>query len=119
MVAGLSESGQASRAEDWVLPSLDDPSEPCPRRTLLKWWKQAERLAEIDHVPGLGYHTLRRRFATDLKTTNLRDLCSLGGWKCGQTVVTVYQQPEFVLMKQALDSRTKRTTGQQERTARG
>jgi hypothetical protein len=55
-----------------------------------------------------GFHSLRRRFANDLKSTNLRDLCGLGGWKSPQTVPTVYQQPELALMRQALDARTRR-----------
>jgi hypothetical protein len=65
-------------------------------------------VAKIEHVPGLGYHSLRRRFANDLKTTNLRDSCGLGGWKSPQTVLTVYQQPELAVMREALNGRAKR-----------
>ena len=57
---------------------------------------------------GLGYHSLRRRFANDLKTTNLRDLFGLGGWKSPQTVLTVHQQPELAVMWEALNGQAKR-----------
>ena len=107
VVAAL-QTAALAKATGWVLPAIEDDSQPCPRRTLLKWWSRAQALAGIAPVPGLGYHSLRRRFANDLKTTNLRDLCGLGGWKSAQTVLTVYQQPELLIMREALDARTKR-----------
>lgn len=64
--------------------------------------------AKIEHLPGLGYHSLRRRFANDLKTTNLRDLFGLGGWKSPQTVLTIHQQPELAVMWEALNGQAKR-----------
>lgn len=44
------------------------------------WWERGERLAEITQEPGLGWHSLRRKFATELKHTPLKDLCYLGHW---------------------------------------
>ena len=40
-----------------------------------------EPRAGVEHVDGLGYHSLRRKFATELKGIPLKDLCQLGGWK--------------------------------------
>ncbi|MDO8500471.1 MAG: tyrosine-type recombinase/integrase [Gemmatimonadaceae bacterium] len=112
VAASLLERARRQRAtigDGWVFPAPTDGEAPCHRRTLLKWWTQGEKLAKIEHVPGLGYHSLRRRFANDLKTTNLRDLCGLGGWKSPQTVLTVYQQPELAVMREALKGRAKRS----------
>lgn len=110
MVAALAQFRRRHVVEDdgWVVPSTHTPGEPCPRRTLLKWWTMAESLAEIPHVPGLGFHSLRRRFANDLKSTNLRDLCGLGGWKSHHTLLAVYQQPELDVMRLALAGWTQR-----------
>ena len=54
---------------------------------MTRWWKRAENLAGISRIPWLGWHGLRRRFASDLKDIPLRSLCDLGGWKDPDTVV--------------------------------
>ena len=69
------------------------------------WWERGERLAEITHEPGLGWHSLRRKFATELKHTPLKDLCYLGGWKEPQTVLKCYQRPDESTMREALEGR--------------
>ena len=61
--------------------------------------------AAIADVPGLGWHSLRRKFATELKATPLKDLCYLGGWKDPQTVLKCYQRPDEETMRTALASR--------------
>lgn len=93
--------------DTWVFPSDRDPSKPLPRHTANKWWRRAEKLAEIEHVEGTGYHSARRKFASEMKSTNLRDLAYMGGWKNPQTVLTVYQQPEMEVQREALAGRKK------------
>ena len=56
-------------------------------------------------APGLGWHSLRRKFATELKHTPLKDLCYLGGWKEPQTVPKCYQRPDESTMREALEGR--------------
>jgi hypothetical protein len=56
-------------------------------------------------VSGSGFHSARRKFASELKATNLRDLAYMGGWKNPETVLRVYQQPEIELQRQALATR--------------
>lgn len=89
----------------WVFPSDRDPQQPVPRHTANKWWRRAEDLAEVAHVRGTGFHSARRKFASELKTTNLRDLAYLGGWKNPETVLAIYQQPEMHLQREALATR--------------
>lgn len=92
--------------DDWVFPSPTNKERPLPREIAMDWWKEMETLAELDHVPGMGYHSFRRKFANDLKpTTNLRDLAYMGGWKSPVTLLTVYQQPDLELQREALASR--------------
>ena len=88
-----------------VLPSTQDPSS-CVRRWLLSdRWRQAERLAGLEPKRGRGWHSLRRKFASDLMDLPLKVLCELGGWKEVQTVLRCYQQADTGQLRKALDGR--------------
>ena len=50
----------------------------------------------------MGWHSLRRKLATELKHIPLTDLCELGGWKTAQTILMCYQQPDQQTMRRAL-----------------
>jgi len=93
--------------EHWVFPSDTDPAKPLPRHTANKWWQRAETNAGLKHVSWAGFHSARRKFASELKATNLRDLAYMGGWKNPETVLRVYQQPEIEVQRQALATREK------------
>lgn len=99
-----------SIGDAWVLPAPGNPVEPCSRHLLRDWWQRGEVLAAVPHAPGLGWHSLRRKFATELKHVPLKDLCYLGGWKEPQTVLRCYQRPDETTMRQALAGR-RRLTG--------
>ena len=62
-------------------------------------------LAGLPVVTRRGWHSLRRKFATELKSIPLTDLCALGGWKESQTVLKCYQQPDEATMRTALEQR--------------
>jgi hypothetical protein len=51
-------------------------------------------MTRLEPMPGRGWHTLRRKFANDLRDAPLRDLADLGWWKSPLTIVKVYQQPD-------------------------
>ena len=55
--------------------------------------------------PGTELHSLRRKFATELKDEPLKDLCQLGGWKDPQTVLKCYQTADEESMREALSRR--------------
>lgn len=94
--------------EGWVFPSPTNPDRPLSRETAIDWWREAEKLAELEHVPGMGFHSARRKFANDLKpTTNLRDLAYMGGWKSPVTLLTVYQQPDLEVQRASLTQRNR------------
>lgn len=106
-VLGAERARQSAIGDAWVFPSDRDSTQPLPRHTANKWWRRAETLAEITHVRGTGYHSSRRKFASEMKGTNLRDLAYMGGWKNPETVLTVYQQPEMEVQREALEGRKK------------
>ena len=97
--------------EVWVFPSPEDPTQPCSRHLVRDWWERGEALAGLAHEAGLGWHSLRRKFATDLKHVPLVDLCYLGGWKDPQTILRCYQRPDERTMRQALANRGRRVAG--------
>ncbi|MDK1104249.1 MAG: tyrosine-type recombinase/integrase [Actinomycetota bacterium] len=91
--------------EAWVFPAPKNASEACSRHLMTNWWSRAERLAGLEHVKGCGWHSLRRKFATELKHTPLTDLCEMGGWKDPQTVLKCYQRPDAKTQRLALENR--------------
>ena len=64
-----------------------------------------QRVAELEPLKGRGWHSLRRKFATELKGEPLKDLCQLGGWKDPQTVLKCYQTADEESMREALSRR--------------
>ena len=91
----------------WVFPSPADPVKPCSVFIMQDWWQRAEAAAGLTHVRGRGWHSLRRKFATEMKSMPLRDLCHLGGWKNPQTLLGVYQRPDDATMASAFQQRRK------------
>ena len=90
---------------EWILPAPKDPLQACSRHLLTKWWNRAVRLAGLVPAQGRGYHSLRRKFATELKDQPLKDLCHLGGWKDPQTVLKCYQTADEDRMREAIENR--------------
>jgi integrase len=95
----------AGIGDAWVFPAVESPDRPLSRHTPTKWWRALEHKASVTHVPRCGWHSLRRKFATEMKHAPLRDLAYLGGWKSVATVVNVYQQPDDATMQSALATR--------------
>jgi len=88
-----------------VFPAPGDPSQPMSRHLARDWWDRTEKAAGIARVPGRGWHSLRRKFATELKGASLKDLCALGGWKDHNTILKCYQQADPEAMRMALEKR--------------
>ena len=93
-LAALEEARRMSRGTGNapVLPSPQDARRCIGRVSAHKWWSKAQTLAGLEPKPGRGWHSLRRKFATDLMELPLKVLCELGGWKSPQTVLRCYQQ---------------------------
>ncbi len=96
----------------WVLPSKRHPERACPKGTLDHLFSAVAKQAKVSLPRGARWHSLRRKFATELKDIPLKDLCDLGGWKDAKTVLTCYQQPDEQRMREALLARRPFGAGQ-------
>ncbi len=77
--------------EAFLFRSPADPSRPVERHAATNWLRDAERLAELTHVKGLGFHGSRRRWATARKGLPLADVAEAGGWtKDSAALLTCY-----------------------------
>jgi integrase len=65
--------------EAWVFPSPRDPSRHMDRHLLGRWLRKAERIAELEHERGGGWHAFRRGWATARKRFPLKDVAEAGG----------------------------------------
>jgi hypothetical protein len=54
---------------------------------------------------------VRRQFASELKQTNLKDLCALGGWKAAHTLLTCYVAPDPATQREALEKAPRHPIG--------
>ena len=88
-----------------LLPALNDPSRCVRRWQVGAWWKRAEALAGLEPKRGRGWHSLRRKFASDLMEQPLKVLCELGGWTTAQTVLQCYQRADDGKLRKALAAR--------------
>ena len=88
-----------------VLPAPKDPSRCVSRSLARDWWGKAQELAGLEPKRGRGWHSLRRKFASDLMDQPLKVLCELGGWKTAQTVLQCYQRPDEGRLRKALEGR--------------
>ena len=100
-------------AREWSSGHEDTPLLPAPRdaskcagRSLVRaWWHKAQKLAGLEPKRGRGWHSLRRKFATDLMDVPLKVLCELGGWKTAKTVLQCYQRADEGQLRNALEAR--------------
>ena len=88
-----------------VLPSAKHPLKSVSRSQPRVWWQRAEQLAGMERKHRRGWHSLRRKFASDLMDQPLKALCELGGWKNAKTVLNCYQMPGEEQLRKALEAR--------------
>ena len=108
VVVALEEAAQRrypDAGDSPVLPAPKDASRCAGLSAVRYWWDKAQSLAELEPKRGRGWHSLRRKFASDLMALPLKVLCELGGWKEAQTVLRCYQQADAGQLRKALESR--------------
>ncbi|MDE0074688.1 MAG: site-specific integrase [Gammaproteobacteria bacterium] len=88
-----------------VLPTSTDPSTCVSRWLVRDWWQKAETRAGLEPKRGRGWHSLRRKFASDLMNQPLKVLCELGGWQTAKTVLQCYQKADEAQLRKALAKR--------------
>ena len=92
-------------ADSPVLPAPGDTLTCTGRSLVQSWWNRAQGLAGLEPRSGRGWHSLRRKFASELMALPLKVLCELGGWKEAQTVLRCYQQADAGQLRKALENR--------------
>ena len=88
-----------------MLPAPKDPTACVSRWLVRDWWNRAVARAGLEPKRGRGWHSLRRKFASDLMNQPLKVLCELGGWKTAQTVLQCYQRADEHQLRKALQNR--------------
>lgn len=74
-----------------VRPSQSRAYQAVTRTGPGRWLREAERVAEVAHVTGRGYHGFRRRVADYLYAeTDLKTLTTAGGWSSQRTPEQIY-----------------------------
>ena len=107
-------SPSALAGEAPVLPAPRNPLACLGAARLHAWWSKAQILAGLKPMPGRGWHSLRRKFASDLMDQPLKVLCQLGGWKTAKTVLRCYQQADEGQLRKALEDRRQAREGNRE-----
>lgn len=74
----------ASNAKDGIMD----------RHLFDKWLMVAERTAKLRKLDGAMWHAYRRKWATERKHLNPKDVAAAGGWKDIATLLEVYQQSD-------------------------
>jgi len=95
----------------WVFPSERGGAGPLTKDGASHLWKRLAAKAGLPAGQRYGWHSCRRKFATELKQTNLKDLCALGGWKATQTLLTCYVAPDQATQREALATRRELRSG--------
>ena len=88
-----------------LLPAAKNRLMSVSRTRARAWWEKAQKLAGLEPRRGRGWHSLRRKFASDLMNQPLKVLCELGGWKTAHTVLQCYQRPDEDRLRKALEER--------------
>ena len=88
----------------WMFPSPMKQDAPLNPGIARQWLQRAEELAELEHVPGGGWHMFRRGFVNLRKGMSETDLAALGGWKNANVMRQVYQKPDFATMSQVVQN---------------
>ena len=93
----------------WVMPATRDASKTISQRALQLWMTDAIDRAAIRKRRGLGFHSFRLKFATELRHVPMKDLMALGGWQDHRTILQCYQHPDVEEMRKALEKRSQPT----------
>ena len=105
------QKAQRAIGDTWVFEAPGRPGKPLSRDRARAMWNRALTLAKLPTSSRLGWHALRRQFASELRHVPLRDLCDLGGWRSAQTVLTCYQTPDAEAQREALGKRRELRAG--------
>jgi integrase len=77
----------------YVFPAVQRPDRPLDRRVFYKRWKALRDRYGGALPPRAGFHSLRRKFASEWSDAPTALVAAAGGWVNPEVVVKVYQRP--------------------------
>lgn len=95
--------------EAWIFPDETQLAKSIKRQAVLHWWRKLEARSGIPRIEGRGWHSFRRKFATELKRVHggpSPDIARMGGWKGTRVLMDVYMQPDEETMRELLTKRS-------------
>jgi integrase len=95
----------------WIFPSETDDSRPVDRHLANRWLRRVEKLANVDHVAGRGWHAFRRGWASARKHLPDVDVAAAGGWKDTATMKRCYQHADAVGVLRVVTEPIRRISG--------
>jgi integrase len=82
----------------YLFPAPGSPDRPITKDLAVRWLAAAEKLAKLPHLERGGWHTFRRKWATERKHLPTVDVAAAGGWAGTETLVRCYQQADDATM---------------------
>ena len=76
--------------DGWVFASPSASEEPCSR----DWWERIAKLAKPPRGERMGWHSLRRGFATSMRDAQGTSP-AIGGWASYNTSLSIYIRPDL------------------------
>ena len=83
----------------WVFPAPEDASKPVPKTTVDKWPKAFFDAAGLTKEKGLGWHAMRRRWATSRRGNAIPDLMAAGGWASAEALMRYLKTDEDTIAR--------------------
>jgi integrase len=74
-------------SDRWVFPAPEDASRPVPKVTVDKWIRQLYASAGLEKPRGAGWHSLRRKWASERSGYPIPVLMAAGGWASEQALM--------------------------------
>jgi integrase len=71
----------------WVFPAPKDASRPVPKETVDKWTQQLYDAAGLIRPDHAGWHSFRRKWASERKGHPIPDLMVAGGWASAEALM--------------------------------
>jgi integrase len=96
---------EARIGDGWLFPDPRHPEKPVTRHTLNSWWRRCAKSAQLPTGQRVGWHSLRRTWASEMRDASPRDLCDLGGWSTYDVPLKCYIKPSIEAQRAALAQR--------------
>jgi integrase len=90
--------------DSWVFPSPRNPAVCLSSHGANHVFQRLAKNVQLPKGERYGWHSMRRRFATSLRSTDPKTAMALGGWKNHVTLL-LYQQTNEASQREALEGR--------------